>query len=225
MNGLVEVWGDFITLLNEIYPLLKAGDKVKSLAFKSWARLNQNRHDGIAVVNINMASSWLDTIRYYLPDELQLKMSEAICFIESLNGEPLPHLFKTKVGCEFWDLYWYDNSCHKLPKPLPIIPVEPEKEPEEPVEPVEPYEKVCINCKTELECLSYGCYWWDNACHDRPEPTIEETGSPMAEFAKQINEYCQTIPLTKPVMKTTCIAFKNMLLFLDEFMTWQQKKG
>jgi len=221
---IIEHWEDFITLLNNLYPVLKAGDKVKSLTLKGWAKINQHRHHDLLQVNIEEAINFIESIKGYLQDSVQKDLDHTIYFLRALNDSPNADWIETKQGCEFWNYHWYDNSCHVKPKPEPVEPVEP-VEPIEPVTPIEPMPplppKTCEDYKTEIECLTADCYWYDGSCHSSSKITPEPALDPFAEFAKEIDQYCDTIPLTQPVKKTTCITVKNILLFMSDFTKWR----
>jgi len=134
---------------------------------------------------------------------------------------------KTKEGCKFWGYYYYENSCHEKEKaePIPItpIPVIPEPIPVPPI-PMPPYVPTCSDYKSQVACLDAGCYWYDNSCHSKPEPTIEPPLTPFGELAKQVDAYCETIPKINVVKKTTCILVRDIISFLDDFFTWQSER-
>ena len=100
------------------------------------------------------------------------------------------HQHTTQQNCLSNGCYWYDGACHASPKPPPPPPPPPLL--------------VCSDYKTQVKCLSEGCYWWAGSCHDTPEIIPPGDSNPVREFAKQVNLYCATIPLTRPLELINC---------------------
>lgn len=92
--------------------------------------------------------------------------------------------------------HWWDGACHEIPEPPgPIIYPPP---------PPPPAVLQCSDYETEAKCMLEGCYWYAGACHDAPEVQPPGITNPVREFAKQVNTYCATIPLTRPLELINC---------------------
>jgi len=116
----------------------------------------------------------------------------------------------TQNDCLSAGCYWWEGSCHDDPYTPPPPPPPPDVK--------------CTDHKSEVECLTGGCYWWEGSCHDSP-PVIPPGGAnPVREFAKQVQSYCVTIPLTRPLEIVNCGILSGILNIAADVFDFLGKK-
>jgi len=163
---------------------------------------------------------------------------DGLCHAEGKPQIPFCSAHSTQNACLSAGCYWWDGSCHSKPKPLPA-PCEDHKYEyncwaagcywwdgscHSEVKPPPPPDIRCQEWKTEVQCLTGGCYWWDGSCHDTPEVIPPGVSNPVREFAKQVTQYCATIPLTKPLELINCGILSSLLNITADVFDFFGKK-
>lgn len=232
----VEVWADFIVVLQSVQPALSEPDGTTCTRVLRWSKSHRNDYYGIPENEKDLTMDWIRTIRDQFSGDSRDYLIECIDFIRSLNYKVAPATYHSRRGCEIrGGYYWYDDRCHADREV--ILPEE--KTPSD--------YHTRVTCKaagfywfndachdrritledvrTEEDCITWGGYWYSGACHTTPPVDVPPILTGLSALAEQVACYCETISSLRIIEKGICIILRNWLRVIAGFQEWLSRKS
>jgi len=203
----VETWSHFGSVLNNIKLALSPTDKRTCNQVIFWGIEQGNNYFGINEQEKSEVNSWIGSIRSQFSGISNEDLARCMGFTARLNDVLPAVYFHTTEGCSAHGYYFYGDACHAEPlqptprpptpptPPVPPEPIPPEPKPPEPPTPEPP-----------------------------PLPGIIPPWQQILDYAKLLDNYLPTLPLTKVIERGIVILFRNWLRVIGTFLKWQAEK-